>query len=123
MELYRVFEWDGTSLGRRDGGPLFVARTIQGRSRHDNPSQFAAWYCSRDPVSATAELLQRFRGQRVDDDVFVRPSGRMKALVRFAIDERRGFFKNDDPTGWQQGAQSGCVYLARQQVFEHAARG
>jgi len=98
VELYRVFEWDGTSLGRRDGGPLFVARTIQGRSRHDNPSQFGAWYCSRDPVSATAELLQRFRGQGVDDDVFVRPSGRMKALVGFDLDDDISLVDLDDPT-------------------------
>src|SRR5262249_20418487 len=55
--LYRVFEWDGTSLGRTDGGPLYVARTLQGPGRHDNPSQFAAWYCSRDPASAVAESI------------------------------------------------------------------
>ena len=97
MELHRVFEWDGSSLGRGDGGPLFVARTIQGRGRHDNPSQFGAWYCSRDPVSATAELLQRFRGQSVDDDVFVRPSGRMKALVGFEIGDDVSLVDLDDP--------------------------
>ena len=97
MELYRVFEWDGSSVGRAEGGPLFVARTIQGLGRHDNPSQFGAWYCSRDQVSAIAESLQRFRGQSVEDDDFVRPNGRMKALVGFDLDDDISLVDLDDP--------------------------
>ena len=97
MELYRVFEWDGSSTGRTDGGPLFVARTWQGRGRHDNPSQFGAWYCSRHPLSAVAESLQRFRGQALDEDDFSRPDGRVKALVGLEIDDSVALVDLDDP--------------------------
>src|SRR5262249_7517816 len=97
VELYRVFEWDGTSLGRTDGGPLYVARTLQGPGRHDNPSQFAAWYCSRDPASAVAESIQRFRGQMLEDLDFVRPNGRMNALVGLDADDDLSLVDLDDP--------------------------
>ena len=97
MELYRVFEWDGTSLGRSDGGPLHIPRATQGLGRHDNPSQFGAWYCSRDGVSAVAESLQRFRGQSIADDDFVRPNGRIKALVGFDLDDDISLVDLDDP--------------------------
>jgi len=97
VDLYRVFDWDGSSLGRADGGPLFVARTGQGSGRHDNPSQFGAWYCSRHPLSAVAESLQRFRGQALDDDDFIRPDGRVKALVGLEIDDNISLVDLDDP--------------------------
>lgn len=97
MQLYRVFDWDRASFGRTDGGPLFVARTLQGRGRHDKPSQFVAWYCSRDAVSAVAESVQRFRGQAIEDDDFIRPNGRVKALVGFELDDALPLVDLDDP--------------------------
>ena len=97
MHLYRVFDWDRSSLGRGDGGPLFVARRAQGAGRHDNPSQYGAWYCARQRVSAVAESLQRFRGQTLEDGDFVRSDGRIKALVSLEIDDDVRLVDLDDP--------------------------
>jgi hypothetical protein len=97
VKLYRIFDWDGASLGRGDGGPLFVARTRQGGGRHDNPGQYGAWYCSRDSLSPVAEWLQVFRGRTVYDDDFVGPDRRVKALVGFEIDEHISLVDLDDP--------------------------
>ncbi len=68
-----------------DGGPLFVARALQGSSRHDNPAHYGALYATRATESAIAERLRRFRGQRLTDADLVRADGRVYALA--AIDD------------------------------------
>jgi hypothetical protein len=97
VRLFRVFDWDGVSAARQDGGPLFVARERQGAGRHDAPALYGAWYCSRLAVSAVAEFLQPFRGHRVDDADFERLDGRHKALVELEFDARLAVVDLDDP--------------------------
>jgi hypothetical protein len=87
VDLYRVFDWDGSSLGRGEGGPLHVPRALQGRGRHDNPAAYGAWYWSRDSLSPIAEWLQVYRGGTVDDDDFVGPADRVRAVVGIEIDD------------------------------------
>jgi hypothetical protein len=99
MELFRVFDWDGASLGRREGGPLHVARARQGAGRHDAPDRYGAWYCSRDPLSAIAESIQYLRGHVLADDDFLRPEGRRKALVTLRADAALNLVDLDDPAG------------------------
>jgi hypothetical protein len=65
-----------------DGGPLFVARNLQGSSRHDNPDRYGALYATREPLSAVAERLLRFRGQTLADADLIRADGRAYALAR-----------------------------------------
>lgn len=86
MELFRVFDWDGFSLGRRPGGPLFVARARQGAGRHDAPNLYGAWYGSREAVSAIAESIQYLRGHVLTDRDFTRVGGTTKALVGLRLD-------------------------------------
>jgi len=97
VDLYRVFDWDRSSLGRAEGGPLFVPRTLQGRGRHDNPATYGAWYWSRDALSPIAEWLQVYRGRIVDDDDFVAPADRIRAVVGIEIDEDIRLVDLDDP--------------------------
>ena len=97
MELFRVFDWDGSSLGRGEGGPLFVARTRQGAGRHDNPAQYGAWYLSRNAVAAVAESIQFLRGHELREDDFVRPGGLTKALASLHLDDRASLIDLDDP--------------------------
>ena len=97
MDLFRVFDWDGVSLGADDGGPLFVARDRQGAGRHDNPADYGAWYCARTATSAIAETIQAFRGQSLSDDDFERPDGRRRSLVSFRLDDTVRLVDLDDP--------------------------
>ena len=98
MQLSRVFDWDGTSLGRAPGGPLFVARTRQGSGRHDAPERYGAWYCSRTAVSAVAECLQYLRGHAVTDADFRRVGGAAKAIVGLRLEEGLTIVDLDDPS-------------------------
>jgi hypothetical protein len=97
VELYRAFEWDGTSLGRADGGPLFVPRKVQGKGRHDNPAEYGAWYFSRATMSPVAELLQIFRNGSVADNDFTRANGRAIALVAVEFEDDAGVVDLDAP--------------------------
>src|SRR5512134_3908326 len=98
MRLFRVFDWDGTSLERRPGGPLFVARKRQGTGRHDAPAEYGAWYCSRVALSAIAESIQYLRGQSVTDADFRRAEGRTKAIVDLELDARAAIVDLDEPS-------------------------
>jgi hypothetical protein len=98
MELFRVFDWDGASLGRRDGGPLHVPRPRQGAGRHDSPALYGAWYCSTRAVSAVAETIQYLRGHALDDGDFLRAGGRAKALVTLQVDAALPLVDLDDPS-------------------------
>jgi hypothetical protein len=93
-----VFDWDGSSLGRREGGPLHVARSRQGAGRHDAPNLYGAWYCSRRAVSAVAESIQYLRGHDLSDDDFRRHGGRIKALVGLRLHEASDVVDLDDPS-------------------------
>ena len=97
MELFRVFDWDGSSLGEAEGGPLFVGRSHQGAGRHDNAGEFGAWYCSRVAVSAVAETIQYFRNRTLHDRDFTVPNGRAKSLVTLRLDDVIPIVDLDDP--------------------------
>jgi hypothetical protein len=97
VDLFRVFSWDGASLGDQDGGPLFVARARQGAGRHDRPERYAAWYCSRESVSAVAESIQYFRGRLLTDEQFRRSGDVRKALVGLRLADDLLFVDLDDP--------------------------
>jgi RES domain len=83
--LYRVFPARDGAGPADDGGALFVARALQGSSRHDNPERYGALYATRVALSAVAERLLRFRGQRLSDADLVRADGRRYAVA--AIDD------------------------------------
>jgi RES domain-containing protein len=96
LDLFRVFDWDGASTGRREGGPLHVARSRQGAGRHDAPALYGAWYCSREPISAVAESIQYLRGSVLADADFLRV-GAAKALVGLRLDPSLALIDLDDP--------------------------
>ena len=85
--LFRIFPSSPGAGHAEPGGALYVARDRQGSSRHDNPDHYGALYCARQPESAVAEHLQRFRGQEITDSDLVRADGRRYVLA--AIDETR----------------------------------
>ena len=97
MRLYRVFDWDGRSLGAEVGGPLFVHRTAQGAGRHDVPEQSGVWYLSQSPVAAVAETLQYLRGHTITATDFLRRNGRRKALAVVDLAGPAALIDLDDP--------------------------
>lgn len=78
--IYRVFPFVAGTSEREAGGALFVARAAQGAGRHDNPEAYGALYTARTPMSAVAERIQVFRGQRLSDADLLRAEGRRLAL-------------------------------------------
>jgi hypothetical protein len=75
----------GPDAGAHDeGGPLYVARSLQGQGRHDNPQRFGVLYASRSAESVIAEQIQRFRARRITEAHLSR-EGRPLALA--SIDE------------------------------------
>jgi RES domain len=83
--LYRTFPFDPKAAPNEDGGPLFVARALQGTSRHDNPDRYGALYLTRRAESAVAERIQVYRGRTLTEAHLRRGDGRAYALV--AIDD------------------------------------
>ena len=79
--LYRLFPWDPAAGASSLGGALFNPRAQQGSGRHDNPQLYGALYAARVEVSAVAEWLAGFRGQRLTAIDFRRGDGRRWAIV------------------------------------------
>ena len=98
MELFRVFHWDGRSLGRTGAGPLFLPRQHQGAGRHDAPDRYGAWYCATHPVSAVAERIQQLRGNAIVNRDFQRLGNLTLALVGIRLDPSVALVDLDDPT-------------------------
>ena len=82
--LYRFFPWDPAADASSLGGALFNPRAQQGSGRHDSPGLYGALYMARVEVSAVAEWLAGFRGQRLTAVDFARIDGRRWALVGLA---------------------------------------
>jgi hypothetical protein len=96
MTLFRLFPFDPDAPARSEGGPLFVARHLQGGGRHDNPGVYGALYLSRSTISPIAEHLAMWRASGAAGSA-LRPEGRPMALVGFddaRLDELVGL---DDP--------------------------
>ena len=94
--LYRLFPWDPAAGASSSGGALFNPRAQQGSGRHDNPDLYGALYTARVEVSAVAEWLVGFRGQRLGPDDFRRTDGRRWALVGLDDAALRGLVDLDD---------------------------
>ena len=97
MDLFRVFHWDGHSVGRTGASPFYVPRRHQGSGRHDAPDLFGAWYCATRPASAVAERIQQLRGQTLVDADFQRLGNLTLALAGFRLDPRTSLVDLDDP--------------------------
>jgi hypothetical protein len=97
VRLFRVFDWNGSAVGRTAGGPLWVSRARQGSGRHDAPAKYGAWYCSREAVSAIAECIQYLRGHVLSDADFARVGGTTKAIVDLSVDDGVDIVNLDDP--------------------------
>lgn len=95
--LYRFFPWDPAADASSLGGALFNPRAQQGSGRHDNPGLYGALYMARVEVSAVAEWLAGFRGQRLTAVDFARIDGRRWALVGLADPALGGIVDLDDP--------------------------
>ena len=95
--LYRLFPWDPTAAASSPGGALYSPRLQQGSGRHDTPDLYGALYTARIEVSAVAEWLAGFRGQRLGPDDVERTDGRRWALVGLDDGALRGLVDLDDP--------------------------
>lgn len=80
--LYRLFPRDPEAGPSHPGGPLYVARALQGDGRHDAPDRYGALYLSRSRTSAVAELLRVYRRQQLTARDLLE-SGRTYALAAF----------------------------------------
>jgi hypothetical protein len=97
VQLFRVFHWDGRSLGRTGAGPLFLPRQHQGAGRHDAPDLYGAWYCTTDPAAAVAERIQALRGQSLRNEDFRRLGNLTLAIVGVRLDPALVLVDLDDP--------------------------
>ena len=64
MIAFRCAAFAAPADARGEGGALWFPRPYQGDGRHDNPGLYGCLYLSEREVSAVAERLQVFRGQR-----------------------------------------------------------
>jgi hypothetical protein len=91
--LYRVFPFDPA----RDPEPLAVARSLQGGGRHDNPDRYTALYLSIEPISAVAERIQAFRGDRLTAADLRLSDGRVLAMATLDDSQVPPLVDLDDP--------------------------
>ncbi|MGH2653324.1 MAG: RES family NAD+ phosphorylase [Actinomycetota bacterium] len=94
--LYRVFPLEAGAALQEEGGPLHVARALQGGGRHDNPGRFGILYASRSPESVVAEQIRRFRARRITPAHF-RREGRPMALAAIDDGSLEPLLDLDDP--------------------------
>ncbi len=97
MQLFRVFDWDGVSLDNRVGGPFYVPRTKQGKSRHDIPHLTGVFYTSLTALSPIAEVIKVYRGQVIDDRYFIFHGALKKSLVRIDLKQKLQLADLNDP--------------------------
>jgi hypothetical protein len=95
--LDRVFPMKPGAGAGDEGGPLLVARAMQGGGRHDNPQRYGALYASRTAESAVAERIQPFLGQVLTDADLVRADGRRYALAALDDSTLTNVIDLDDP--------------------------
>ncbi len=96
MILYRCFAWNGAAPAGTPDAPLWFPRAFQGDGRHDNPDVYGCLYLADRPVSAVAEQLAAFRGQRLSA-ALLRRRGLPLALAAIELDEDAEVVDLDDP--------------------------
>lgn len=74
-----------------------MPRSKQGQGRYDVPKQDGVLYCSQQPISAIAELIQPFRGQTIGPAHLERPDHMIMALAHFRLAEPSRLPNLDDP--------------------------
>jgi hypothetical protein len=95
--FYRCFPRAQGADPRREGGPLWFPRPLQGDGRHDNPDLYGCLYVSESDVSVVVEQLARFRGaDEVVDSMLVR-GGSPLTLVSIGLPDETGLVDLDDP--------------------------
>ncbi len=97
ISLYRVFPWKPDSTESEPGGVFFVSRSKEGQGRHDLPDIDGILYCSLNPVSAIAEFIQGFRGQKISAIHLQRPDDLLVSIVHFELTVARKVINLDDP--------------------------
>jgi hypothetical protein len=122
MTLYRLFPFDPEASPRGEGGPLFVARHLQGGGRHDNPDAYGALYASRSTISPIAEHLAAWRASGAGGSA-LRPEGRAMALVGFDESGLNSVVDLDDPrTLLDRGLRPSSVATRERRVTRPLAR-
>lgn len=57
MRAFRIFPFDRGAAAGEPGHPLFIARSLQGSGRWDNPDRYAAGYFSLSARGAVSEVF------------------------------------------------------------------
>jgi hypothetical protein len=94
--LHRCFAWDRDAAPEARGGPLWLARMLQGHGRHDNPLAYGCLYVSESPLSAVVEQLARFRGRELRPEL-LRRHGLPLALAALELPDGAEVVDLDDP--------------------------
>jgi RES domain len=94
--LYRCFAWNRAVQRDAADGPLWFPRPFQGEGRHDNPDAYGCLYLADRPLSAVAEQLAAFRGQRLTAAV-LRRRGLPLAVAAIELDDAALVIDFDDP--------------------------
>jgi len=94
--LHRCFAWNRAARGDAPDAPLWFPRPFQGEGRHDNPDAYGCLYLADRPMSAVAEQLAAFRGQRLSAAI-LRRRGLPLALAALELDDAVEIVDLDDP--------------------------
>ena len=123
--LYRVYRaLDGVAPTER-GGPLFVPREYQGAGRHDAPGRYGAFYATRSPIAAVAEVLQAFRGRDLSPEDLERSDGTRLMLAAFDDAGLESLMDLDQPAvlveeGWRPSGVASRDRALTQGMAVHA---
>ena len=96
--LYRVFSYRADASAHEPGGALFIPP--QGRGRVDNPEHYQAYYSTREPEAAVAEVIgAREPGPIQADSLRGSPllTGSVLALATVELPARVRLCDLDDP--------------------------
>jgi hypothetical protein len=94
--LHRCFAWNRGARPDQPDTPLWFPRPFQGEGRHDNPEVYGCLYLADRPLSAIAEQLAAFRGQRLSAAV-LRRRGFPLAVAAVDLDDKAEVIDFDDP--------------------------
>jgi hypothetical protein len=104
---------------------ILVCSTAFAESKKADPSVALVERVLVEPLAAKERDQSRFSRARMPAgerrvrilDAKPRRDASGASFVRFAIDERRGFYEPGDDTGWNEAAITGCAYAGKGDVF------